>query len=81
VLVIWVAVLSIYVVFRLEMLKVFVAFENYELVSVAYFIVLLIGLCDIANRMLNTLPYALTTVLTLYSLYVIEFQYMKPLLE
>ncbi|GEM_PF-6291923 len=80
-LVIWVAVLSIYVVFRLEMLKVFVAFENYELVSVAYFIVLLIGLCDIANRMLNTLPYALTTVLTLYSLYVIEFQYMKPLLE
>ncbi len=81
VLLVWIAVISIYVVFRLERLKVFVAFENYELVSIAYFIVLLIGLCDIANRMLDTLPYALTTVLTLYSLYVIGVRYMRPLLE
>ncbi len=66
------AVASFMVMVRVKL----VVFENYELVSIIYFMTFLIGLCLIGKE---TLPFILALVLNCYVLYIIAVRYVEPM--
>lgn len=77
--VICLVVLSGYVILRYRKIRLIMAFENYELISIVYMTAFFIGLCALSGEITETLPYVLTIVLTLYALYVVIIRYVKPL--
>ncbi len=68
-----IAILSVYVILKLSKLRVFLSFENYELVSIIYLIVFFIGLESASGALtVMSLPYVLAIILNTYSLYVLS---------
>ncbi len=76
----WIAAMSVYVIVRFRRLRFFLAFERFELVSIAFLTTFFLGLCAV-NGFEETLPYILIIVLTAYALYVIISEFVKPIFE
>ena len=80
ILAIWLVILLGYILLKYRKIRFFIAFEDYQLVSIAYMTTFFIGLCAMNGAFTETLPYALTIIINVYALYIIITKYVKPLL-
>jgi len=68
----------LYVLITYKRVRVFVAFDDYQLVSIVYMCTFLVGMY--VGKVSKVVPYVLATLLNLYSLCVLVRKYIRPLI-
>ena len=67
-----------YLLITYRRIKFFLAFDDYQLVSIAYMTTFLLGMY--VGKFTEILPYALAMLINLYSFYVVIRKYIRPLI-
>ena len=68
----------VYVLVTYRRIRFFMAFDDYQLVSIAYMTTFLLGMY--VGKFTEILPYALAMLINLYSFYVVIRKYIRPLI-